>query len=164
MPDEPEEGFTVRDRRRFSVENADTSVSDSAPDRPGTAAAAAPAAPASVAENPAEPISALPYPGEEDPLSEGGDPYGAGQIPDVYSVLALFLGELRNLAWLRMGLVANPGTGEIERDLPQAKIAIDTVTFLAMQLEPVVSPEERLPLKALVSDLQVNFVEQSKRA
>jgi hypothetical protein len=57
-----------------------------------------------------------------------------------------------------------PGTGEIERDLPQAKVAIDTVAFLATQLEPLVAPEERLPLKALVSDLQVNFVEQSKRA
>ena len=30
-----------------------------------------------------------------------------------------------------MGLIANPATGEIERDLPQARVAIDTVEFLA---------------------------------
>jgi hypothetical protein len=141
MADEPEEGFTVRDRRRFM---GDAPVETAAP----------PAAPV-----PAEPIAAEEHadldflPGEEDDAA----------LPDVYSVLALFLGELRNLAWLRMGLVANPATGAFERDLPQARIAIDTVAFLAGQLDGVVAPEERLPLKALVSDLQVNFVEQSKR-
>ena len=92
-----------------------------------------------------------------------GDEGDTGELPDVNAVLALFLGELRNLAWLRMGLVANPGTGKIERDLAQAKVAIDTVAFLAQQLEPSIAPQERLPLKALVSDLQVNFIEQSKR-
>jgi hypothetical protein len=93
----------------------------------------------------------------------GMDEGNAGELPDVYSVLALFLGELRNLAWLRMGLVANPGTGQIERDMAQAKVAIDTVAFLAQQIEPYVPAQERLPLRALVSDLQMNFVEQSKR-
>ena len=92
--------------------------------------------------------------------NDGGE---AGELPDIYAVLALFLGELRNLAWLRMGLVANPGTGQIERDMDQAKIAIDTVAFLAQQLEPTVAPQERLPLRALVSDLQINFVEQNKQ-
>ena len=153
MPDEPEEGFTVRDRRRVSADDSSSSTS-----------AAAPAAPAAPALSTApEPDIAETYNGE-DMLGVDDEMQDAGQLPDVFSVLALFMGELRNLAWLRMGLVANPGTGEIERDLPQAKVAIDTVAFLATQLEPLVAPEERLPLKALVSDLQVNFVEQSKRA
>jgi hypothetical protein len=93
----------------------------------------------------------------------GMEDANTGELPDVYSVLALFLGELRNLAWLRMGLVANPGTGQIERDMAQAKVAIDTVAFLAQQIEPYMPAQERLPLRALVSDLQMNFVEQSKR-
>jgi hypothetical protein len=93
----------------------------------------------------------------------GMEDANTGELPDVYSVLALFLSELRNLAWLRMGLVANPGTGQIERDMDQAKVAIDTVAFLAQQIEPYVPAQERLPLRALVSDLQMNFVEQTKR-
>jgi hypothetical protein len=161
MPDEPEEGFTVRDRRRFSVEDTDSNTSAAA----STAEVSTPNV-----ENSAPSVefvsegasSASDSYGEGDYLAD--DAQDAGQLPDVYSVLALFMGELRNLAWLRMGLVANPGTGVIERDLPQAKVAIDTVSFLATQLEPLVAPEERLPLKALVSDLQVNFVEQSKRS
>ena len=157
MPDEPEEGFTVRDRRRFSVDNNDTRSGSDA-----IAPAASPAFAEPVIPTPPTPSAEMETGG--DILEEGDEMYDAGQLPDVYSILALFMGELRNLAWLRMGLVANPGTGEIERDLPQAKIAIDTVGYLAMQLEAVVAPDERLPLKAMVSDLQVNFLEQSKRA
>lgn len=155
MPDEPEEGFTVRDRRRVSVEDPDPISSDA----PSQAAAAPTPEPV-----PNSAMQGTASYDEGDYPTDGEEMQDAGQLPDVFSVLALFMGELRNLAWLRMGLVANPGTGEIERDLPQAKVAIDTVAFLATQLEPLVAPEERLPLKALVSDLQVNFVEQSKRA
>ena len=145
MADDTEEGFTVRDRRGSS--STATPPAPRVPE-PTEIIAAADSAPAFGDADNEEPDF-----GSED-----------GALPDVFSVLALFLGELRNLAWLRMGLLANPGTGEFERDLPQARIAIDTVTFLASQLENAVAPEERLPLKALVSDLQVNFVEQSKRA
>ena len=139
MPEDSEEGFVFRDRRR------------------GGAEAPAPVPAPMLAELAPEPEDDLYAAGDEN------DEQAPTTLPDVYSVLALFLQELRSLAWLRMGLVANPSTGQIERDLEQAKIAIDTVTFLATQLEPAVAPEERLPLKALVSDLQINFIEQSRR-
>lgn len=163
MPAEEEEsreGFTFRDRRRTAALDA--------PDAPEAAVPAAAPSP----EPAPQPAAAAFGATEDDALTDeeaasllAGDESGeAGELPDVYAVLALFLGELRNLAWLRMGLVANPGTGQIERDLPQAKVAIDTVAFLAQQLEPTVAPQERLPLRALVSDLQINFVEQTKRS
>jgi hypothetical protein len=145
MPEEESEGFVVRDRRRF--------VNDEPSPEPPAAAVSEPERPA-----PAAPAAA------ENHFADDEDPEaGPQELPDVYTVLAMFLGEMRNLAWLRMGLVANPMSGQIERDLPQAKIAIDTAAFLASQLEPAVPAEERLPLRALVSDLQMNFVEQSKR-
>jgi len=140
MPEESEDGFVFRDRRRSTTEET-----------------VAPAPVSSAVELIDDEIS------DEAGLDEMEGSAEQGSLPDVYSVLALFLQELRSLAWLRMGLVANPSTGKIERDLEQAHIAIDTVTFLAKQLEPAVAPEERLPLKALVSDLQINFFEQSKR-
>lgn len=140
MADEAEESFTFRDRRRVNL------------DEPASAEAApAPAASSSASPSPI-------FTGDP-----GFGPEDEQELPDIYSVLMLFLGELRNLAWLRMGLVANPGTGRIEKDMEQAKIAIDTVGFLATQIEPVLAPEERLPLKAMISDLQINFVAQSKR-
>lgn len=140
MPEESEEGFVFRDRRRGA-------------EAPAAPAPPPPPAPVEIAEEPADEL----YDAED------GDDDAPGALPDVYSVIALFMQEFRSLAWLRMGLMANPSTGVIERDLEQAKVAIDTVTFLASQLEPVVAPEERLPLKALVSDLQLNFVEQARR-
>ena len=83
-----------------------------------------------------EPTLYDPRDGYSDSDSEGDpDAEESSEIPDVRSVLALFMGELRNLAWLRMGLVANPMTGEIEKDLAQAQMAINTVGFLADQLE-----------------------------
>ncbi len=152
MPEEEEEeGFTFRDRRRQSTE-------DTAP-----APVVTPTLPLEQVTDP-EPTLYDPRDGYSDSDSEGDpDAEESSEIPDVRSVLALFMGELRNLAWLRMGLVANPMTGEIEKDLAQAQMAINTVGFLADQLEPHVAPEERLPLKAMISDLQLNFVEQSKR-
>nr|WP_309688081.1 DUF1844 domain-containing protein [Armatimonas sp.] len=154
MPEEEEEeGFTFRDRRRQSTE-------DTAP-----APVVTPTLPLEQVTDP-EPTLYDPRDGYSDSDSDSeGDPDAeeSSEIPDVRSVLALFMGELRNLAWLRMGLVANPMTGEIEKDLAQAQMAINTVGFLADQLEPHVAPEERLPLKAMISDLQLNFVEQSKR-
>ena len=142
MPEESEDGFVFRDRRRSATEETVAPVPASVP--------------VELLDDEISEIS------EETDMAEmeGAE---MGSLPDVYSVLALFLQELRSLAWLRMGLVANPSTGQIERDLEQARIAIDTVAFLAKQLEPAVAPEERLPLKALVSDLQINFFEQSKR-
>ena len=168
MPSNEEEGFTVRDRRRFTAEEAAPSPEAAAQESPAASAAAPPA------PDPAPPPAGG-APGAASAFSQerlddlAGDEGGPEEddlpheLPDVYSVLAMFLGELRNLAWIRMGLVANPLTGVIERDLAQAKVAIDTAAFLASQLEPVVPAEERLPLRALVSDLQMNFVEQSKR-
>ncbi len=142
MSDEPEETFTVRDRRGAARE-ASTEFSTTVPTE--------------VVTDDVSTLDELPADFDE---SENED----RSLPDVYSVIALFLGELRNLAWLRMGLLANPGTGLIERDLSQARVAIDTVAHLADQLQAVAASEERLELKSLVNDLQVNFVEQSKRS
>ncbi len=165
MPEEPEEGFTVRDRRRRTSEasdagatTADKEVSGSAPSAP-PAFPTPPVADAGIVENEIEAGAYF----SDDQLPEGAGMPEEFTLPDIYSVLLEFLGITRSHAWLRMGLVANPSTGKTERDMDQAKVAIDTAAFLVSQLERVVAPEERLPLRALLSDLQMNFVEQSKR-
>ena len=87
----------------------------------------------------------------------------AGGLPpiDVYSLLGSFLGLLGAQAWQWMGLVKDPSTGKIEKDLVQAKIAIDAVAALAAQLEGKVSASESGELQAMLSDLRINFVRQS---
>lgn len=165
MPEEPEEGFTVRDRRRFHTETSDAPpvTAEKEVPRETSSPATAFASPPVDAESETEgDFDAGAYFADEQ-LPEGMGMPEEFTLPDIYSVLLEFLGITRSHAWLRMGLVANPSTGKTERDMEQAKVAIDTAAFLVSQLERVVAPEERLPLRALLSDLQMNFVEQSKR-
>ncbi len=60
------------------------------------------------------------------------------------------------------GADPQPVPGEMERDLAQAKIAIDTVAFLVGQLEPHLSAEERREMQNMVSMLRINYVQQSQ--
>ncbi len=86
----------------------------------------------------------------------------AGLPPvDVYTLLGSFVALLGTHAWQWMGLVMNPSTGKIEKDLAQAKVAIDVIAAIAAQLEGKISPSESEQLKAMLSDLRINFVRQS---
>jgi len=107
----------------------------------------------------AEPEAEAP-PEEEREAAEEGP-----KLPpvDVYSLLKSFIGILGAHAWQWLGLVKNPITGETERDLAQAKVAIDTISALVGQLESKLDESEQRDLKGLISDLQINFVQQQSR-
>ena len=86
----------------------------------------------------------------------------AGLPPvDVYSLLRSFIGLLGAQAWQWMGLIKDPSTGKIEKDMAQAKVAIDAVAALMAQIEAGLSPSESEELRAMLSDLRINFVRQS---
>lgn len=147
MPEDPEEeGFTFVDRRRSHQE-------DSAP-KPAPA-------PEVIREEP----TFLVQDDEPQMAPEAFDPSqlppGDYTLPDVREMLIEYMMVLRDVSVLRLGLAPNPATGKSEKDLAQAKIAIDTIAFLATQIESVLPPDERLPLKAMISDLQLNYVQQS---
>jgi hypothetical protein len=67
----------------------------------------------------------------------------------------------------RMGLIADPATGKAVADLPQARVAID---FAAALIDVLDAPDSSLPetvrrdLRRTLTDLRLNFVEQSRRA
>ena len=75
--------------------------------------------------------------------------------------LLMSIDILHQGSWIAMGLVADPSTHEMKRDLEQARIAIDCVGYLASKVEPDLDDRTRRELKSLVSDLQINFVQQS---
>ncbi|MCC6731321.1 MAG: DUF1844 domain-containing protein [Chthonomonadales bacterium] len=66
-------------------------------------------------------------------------------------------------AWIAMGLVNDPVTGQVERDLAEARLLIDSAGALAEQVQPHVDDATRRDLKNLISDLRVNFVQQTNR-
>ncbi len=111
-------------------------------------------------EAPSEPLEAeAPSEPAQEPSMED---IAAGLPPvDVYSLLRTFIGMLGAQSWQWMGLVKDPSTGKIEKDLVQAKIAIDAVAALVAQLEGKVSASESAELQGMLSDLRINFVRQS---
>jgi hypothetical protein len=81
---------------------------------------------------------------------------------DVYSLLGLFLGIFAEKAWQTLGLRAKPGTDKIEANFDQARVAIDTASYLADKLQPRLPEDERRRLESLVADLRLNYVRVAK--
>jgi len=67
-------------------------------------------------------------------------------------------------AWQSMGLLPNPATNKIERNLTDARLAIDAAAALVEQVKPRLDDAARRELDAMLTDLRVNYVEQQTRA
>lgn len=112
--------------------------------------------------------------GESQPSAAEGQAAGAEEMseeerqrllkevlaPDLHVLIIGMVERLGELAWMHMGLVANPATGSIEKDLTRAKLAIDCAQALTDRVIPHIAEEERRELRNLVSNLQINFVRQ----
>ena len=93
---------------------------------------------------------------------DGSDAETEQGAPDVYSIVQYSLQMLISSAWYKLGLLADPSTGEVATDLVQAKFAIDVVGDIAVRLEMAnhssMPPEAIKELKRVVNDLRLNYV------
>jgi hypothetical protein len=100
---------------------------------------------------------------EEEYGAEGED--GGFQNPlagmNVANILRMSAGLLNERAWVGMGLVPDPLTGQINKDLTEAKRAIDILTDLVKHLEQDAAPDERREIQTMLTNLRLNFVRQS---
>ena len=149
---EPQEnsGYEVKDKRRFNPDgtprdNAEEVREASEPETAG----------------PGPERSSGTAPGSESSTQEASGGPTEAPPPNIYAVLQFVIGLLAEQAWVLMGLRLAPGKKEMQKDLGQARIAIDSIVFLADKLYPHISEEERTAIRSLVSDLQINFVRQS---
>lgn len=92
-------------------------------------------------------------------MSEHTEEQGREPI-DVHQVIMIMVDQMASMAWQKMGLQVDPLTGKIEKDLKQAKVAVDVTSELCDHLVEVVDGEDRRRLQNLVSDLKVNFVQK----
>jgi len=83
------------------------------------------------------------------------------QPSKAYALLSWIVGLLYQQAWINMGLAPDPATGQVTRDMGQARVAIDCAEFIVKQLEGHVQAQQLRELRTLVSNLQVNFVTHS---
>ena len=101
---------------------------------------------------------------ESKPEEQAADEEMAGLPPvDIYSLLKYFIGLLGAQAWQWMGVIKNPMTGQVGKDLPQAKVAIDSISALITQIESKLDESEQREIRNMLSDLRINFVQQSAR-
>lgn len=88
---------------------------------------------------------------------------GSAPLDIVYFVESM-IGLLAGEAWKYMGLVVEPATGQLRRDLQKARLAIDCVDALFSNLESFLDEEKKQRIRAVLSDLRINFVRQSQLA
>jgi len=83
------------------------------------------------------------------------------QLP-LPTLFTWFIGILNGKAWEYLGLMMNPETKEVNQDLVQARISIDSIEFLFEKIKDELGGEEKVQLENLLANLQMNYVEKSK--
>lgn len=136
--DEPT--FRVTDRRRVTSEGAHESEQ----------------APPCQAERTPEP----PPRAETPPREAQGEGEEFLRLP-VADLLRIFIAELQMRALIHTGVIPNPQTDLVAKDLPQAQLAIDGMAALIEQLRSVAAPAEHDQLRQILADLRLTFVRES---
>jgi uncharacterized protein DUF1844 len=71
--------------------------------------------------------------------------------------------SLQAAAWQQMGKIASPITGEIERNLEQAKVSIDMLDMLSEKTKGNLSDEENQLITRALYDLKMNYVDETSK-
>jgi len=129
---EKEKGFVVKDRRMFSQ--------DSPP-----AADEAPAADARP-EPKAEPAPEAQHRQTETPLPQINFP--------------TFVASLNASALVHLGVIEDPVSGKVEKNLPMAKQTIDILSMLQQKTAGNLTADEDGMLKSILYDLRILFVKE----
>jgi len=88
------------------------------------------------------------------------------QLPtlDANGALSWCISFLTAQAWQWMGLMADPLSGTVKKDLEQARLLIDSVAALTETLAAKSDATQRRELQNNLSNLRINFVSQSQTA
>ena len=113
--------------------------------------------PADEQETGAEAAAELPVDQEEPEIAQ--------EVPlqdlDVYDMLRFVVSLLTQQAWVSLGIQKAPGAEDVKKDLPQAKVAIDTLEFVIDKLAPDLESQEKAELDSALSNLQINYVQRA---
>ena len=66
-------------------------------------------------------------------------------------------------AMIALGKLANPATGKAEKNLPAARLFIDTLEMLEHKTKGNLNSDETKVLQATLTDLRLMFVEESRQ-
>ncbi len=66
-------------------------------------------------------------------------------------------------AMVALGKLKNPSTDKIERDLEQARMAIEMLELIKLKTSGNLSSPQNRMLENILTDLRLNFVDESKK-
>ena len=79
---------------------------------------------------------------------------------EIESILSFFISVLSTKSLQYLGVPVQQGD-EPEKNLPKARLAIDTTSYMIEKLEPYLSDDEATQLKQVVSNLQFAYLRES---
>ncbi|UCH35500.1 MAG: DUF1844 domain-containing protein [Armatimonadota bacterium] len=153
-------GFRIVDKRQAGKDEESSAEPAGEAEKARETKAAEPEKEAAETPRAEQPPQDAAAPTAEEAAAEEAPPF---EPIDAHGLVQFCVSLLRDFAWQRMGLVPDQVTKKIERDLAQARIAIDCVEALLKQVEATVPEAEGHQLHAVLNDLQMNFVRQSSR-
>jgi hypothetical protein len=68
--------------------------------------------------------------------------------------------SLESKAWAYLDLVVHPETQKHQKDLKEAKVAIDAIDALYKVLESYLDPEEKKDIQMRLTNLRLNFAKE----
>jgi hypothetical protein len=83
-----------------------------------------------------------------------------GALPTA-DVLVWNMSLLAGKAWEGMGLVPNPITNKVEKNLDEARLAIDAFAAIFDVLRLRIEEQTRREMETVLTNLRINFVEKS---
>lgn len=131
-------GFKVEDRRRFSSETGEP-------------------------REETERVDAARGPGEKASREESSEKRRAADegLPDIS--FSTFVISLSTQALMHLGEIANPISGNVERDIPVAKQMIDIIGVLREKTRGNLDPGEEQLMDNVLFDLRMRYVEAVKK-
>lgn len=73
------------------------------------------------------------------------------------------VGLFSSQAMIALGKLANPLTGKADKNLPAARLFIDTLEMLETKTRGNLTPDETKVLQATLTDLRMMFVEEAEQ-
>ena len=113
-------------------------------------------------DEPEPPRPASPGPPPTTPVAHAGPEPSPGPLEDERSLVGLFM-MLASSAVVALGEIPDPVTGQRHPDLGQAAEVIDLLLLLREKTEGRRSPDETQALEELIYDLQLRYVNVTKR-
>ena len=146
-----DKGFTVSDRRRFSVSEGGEAQEEGKPTEKESKQ------PEEAKESPPE--------GAEAEAKAAGQGEGAKReepaaLPEID--FSTFVVSLSSSALIHLGVVADPMTGEQNKDLAIAKQTIDMLAMLQEKTQGNLTKEESQWMESMLYDLRMRYVAETK--